>query len=278
MFIKSAKMYKVDLPLNKLFETSFAAMKYKKCVILELKDQDGTVGYGESSALEVPFYNEEFRDGSWNLLEKQMLPKIMNVQIDHPDDNYKIFAYIRMNNMSKSAINCALWDIYAKQNKQTLAEALGGNKKKVETGVSIGVQELPEALVKAVAGYIADGYRRVKMKIKPGKDYEYISEVRKNFPNAMLMADANSAYRLKDIEMLKKLDNLDLIMIEQPLEPGDLIDHAALQAQLKTSICLDESIVSLADVEKMVKLKSGRIINIKVARVGGLGIAKKYKN
>ena len=277
MFIKSAKMYKVDLPLNKPFETSFAAMKYKKCVILELKDQDGTVGYGESSALEVPFYNEEFRDGSWNLLEKQMLPKIMNVQIDHPDDIYKIFAYIRMNNMSKSAINCALWDIYAKQNKQTLAEALGGNKEKVETGVSIGVQESPEALVKAVAGYIADGYRRIKMKIKPGKDYEYISEVRKNFPNAMLMADANSAYRLKDIEMLKKLDNLDLIMIEQPLEPGDLIDHAALQAQLKTSICLDESIVSLDDVEKMLKLKSGRIINIKVARVGGLGIAKKIQ-
>ncbi|MFT9457400.1 MAG: enolase C-terminal domain-like protein [Liquorilactobacillus hordei] len=114
----------------------------------------------------------------------------------------------------------------------------------------MGVQESPEALVKAVTGYIADGYRRIKMKIKPRKDYEYISEVRKNFPNAMLMADANSAYRLKDIEMLKKLDNLDLIMIEQPLEPGDLIDHAVLQAQLKTSICLDESIVSLDDAEK----------------------------
>ncbi|KRM89901.1 o-succinylbenzoate synthase [Liquorilactobacillus cacaonum] len=278
MFIKSVKMYKVDLPLNKPFETSFAAMKYKKCVILELKDKDGTIGYGESSALEVPFYNEEFRDGSFELLRTQMLPRIMNVTINHPDEIYDIFSYIRMNNMSKAAINCALWDIYAQQKNQTLAQALGGDKVKVETGVSIGVQNSPEDLVVAVAGYIKDGYRRIKMKIKPGKDYEYIAAVRKNFPEAMLMADANSAYRLKDIEMLKKLDDLNLIMIEQPLEPGDLIDHAALQAQLKTSICLDESIVSLDDVEKMVQLKSGKIINIKVARVGGLGMAKRIQD
>ncbi|WP_125567386.1 o-succinylbenzoate synthase [Companilactobacillus insicii] len=277
MFIKKAVLRKVDLPLRNPFETSFAKMKYKKCIILELEDQDGTKGFGESSAFDVPFYNEEFRDGSWELLKKQLLPKIMNRELEHPDDIYPIFAAIRKNNMSKSAINCALWDIYAKQHDQSLAQALGGTKSKVETGVSIGVQDSPEQLVEAVRGYIKDGYRRIKMKIKPGKDYDYLRAVRDEFPDAMLMADANSAYRLRDVDMLKRLDDLDLIMIEQALEPGDLVDHATLQSQIKTSICLDESVTSLDDARKMIQLGSGCIINIKVARVGGLTIAKQIQ-
>lgn len=277
MKIVSAFIRKVDIPFKAPFETSFTSMTSKKCIILELHDTDGTVGYGESSAFDQPFYNEEFRDGSWDLITKQLLPRLMNKEIAHPDDMYSLIADIRKNNMSKSAINCALWDIYAKQHHQTLAEALGGNREKVETGVSIGVQSSAEQLVTVVEGYIHDGYRRIKMKIKPGKDYEYIAAVRDKFPDTMLMADANSAYRLSDVKMLKKLDELNLIMIEQPLEPGDLVDHATLQAQLKTSICLDESVTSLDDARKMIQLKSGRIINIKVARVGGLTIAKQIQ-
>lgn len=277
MKIVSTFIRKVDIPLKTPFETSFTRMTSKKCIILELHDQDGTVGYGESSAFDQPFYNEEFRDGSWELITKQLLPRIMNKELTHPDDLYDLVIDIRRNNMSKAAINCALWDIYAKQHHQTLAQALGGNRDKVETGVSIGVQNSPEQLVKVVEGYLRDGYRRIKMKIKPGKDYEYIAAVREKFPDTMLMADANSAYRLTDVEMLKKLDALNLIMIEQPLEPGDLVDHATLQAQLKTSICLDESVTSLDDARKMVQLKSGRIINIKFARVGGLTIAKQIQ-
>ncbi|WP_279491367.1 enolase C-terminal domain-like protein, partial [Lactiplantibacillus pentosus] len=136
----------------------------------------------------------------------------------------------------------------------------------VETGVSIGIQASPQALVTVVAGYLADGYRRIKMKIKPGKDYAYLKAVRDQFPTAMLMADANSAYRIEDLPQLQRLDDLNLIMIEQPLEPGDLIHHAQLQAALKTPVCLDESITSVEDTQKMIQLGSGRIINIKVAR------------
>lgn len=277
MKIVSAVIRKVDLPLKKPFETSFQKIYFKECNVLALRDEDGTVGYGEVSTYNEPFYNEEFRDSSWALITNTLLPRIFNKTLAHPDDLYALIADVRRNNMAKSAVNCALWDIYAQQHHQTLTQALGGTKTKVETGVSIGVQESPAKLVEVVQGYINDGYRRIKMKIKPGADYDYIAAVRKAFPDTMLMADANSAYRLADIDMLKKLDDLNLIMIEQPLEPGDLVDHATLQAELKTSICLDESVNSLDDARKMVQLGSGRIINIKVARVGGLTIAKQIQ-
>ncbi|WP_281165145.1 o-succinylbenzoate synthase [Liquorilactobacillus sicerae] len=277
MKIKEAKLYKVNLPLRDPFETSFARMSFKKCIILELIDENGKSGFGESSAFDVPFYNEEFRDGSWALLKNQLLLKIIGQKISYPDDIYELFSYIRRNNMSKSAVNCALWDLYAKQNGVSLAKALGGSKTKIETGVSIGVQKSPQKLVEVVGSYLKAGYRRIKMKIKPGKDYAYLAAVRKAYPTAMLMADANSAYRLSDLKLLEKLDDLDLIMIEQPLQPGDLVDHAHLQAALATSVCLDESVTSVDDAKKMIELGSGRIINIKVARVGGLGIAKRIQ-
>jgi O-succinylbenzoate synthase len=277
MKINKAILRKIDQPLRDAFQTSFATMNDKKYVLLELVDEDDTTGFGESSAFDIPFYNEEFRDGSFVLLKNQLLPRIIGKELSHPDDIYPLYADIRRNNMSKSAVNCALWDIYARQHRQTLTAALGGIRHQVEVGVSIGVQSSPEELVEVVRGYMETGYRRIKMKIKPGKDFKYLAAVRKEFPDAMLMADANSAYRLKDIEMLKRLDDLNLIMIEQPLEPGDLVDHATLQAELKTSICLDESITSLEDTRKMIQLKSGRIINIKVARVGGLTIAKQIQ-
>ncbi|WP_270766098.1 o-succinylbenzoate synthase [Lacticaseibacillus rhamnosus] len=277
MKIISATLRQVDIPLRHPFETSFTRMTAKKTMILELTDESGTKGYGEVSAFDIPFYNEEFRAGAWELLLNIMLPMILNVDIPHPNDMYPLVAGIRRNNMSKSAINCALWDIFAKQANLPLATALGGDKQKVETGVSIGVQASPQALVKVVNGYIEQGYRRIKCKIKPGKDYDYLAAVRKAFPNVMLMGDANSAYRRADFAALKRLDDLNLIMIEQPLEPGDLLDHADLQKLIKTPVCLDESVTSLDDTRKMIRLGSGKIINIKVARVGGLTVAKQIQ-
>lgn len=277
MKVVQARLFKVDLPLRNAFTVSFGVIKFKRTLILELTDDQGNHGYGECSAFDIPFYNEEFRDGAWNLLMKQFLPRVVGHEFNNPDEVYPLFAFARRNRMSKAAVNCALWDLFAQEAGVPLAKALGGNKSKVETGVSIGVQASPQALVETVRGYIKDGYHRIKMKIKPGADYEFIKAVRDEFPNAMLMADANSAYRLKDLPMLKKLDELGLIMIEQPLEPGDLVDHAKLQKQLKTSICLDESVTSLDDAKKMVELGSGRIINIKVARVGGLTVAKQIQ-
>lgn len=277
MKITKARMFKIDLPLRNAFEVSFGVIKFKRTIILELSNDVGYHGYAECSAFDVPFYNEEFRSGAWALLQEQLLPKIVGHEIKHPDDIYHLFSYIRRNKMCLACVNCALWDLYAKTNRISLTKALGGTKKKVKVGVSIGIQDNPKKLVETVGNYLEQGYHRIKMKIKPGADYEYIKEVREHYPDAMLMADANSAYRLKDLPMLKKLDDLNLIMIEQPLEPGDLIDHATLQSQLKTAICLDESITSLDDAKKMVQLGSGRIINIKVARVGGLGAAKKIQ-
>lgn len=277
MKVTQARMFKVDLPLRNPFEVSFGVIKFKRTIILELTDSEGNHGYAECSAFDVPFYNEEFRDGAWELLAKQLLPKVVGHEIDHPDDTEELFSYVRRNKMSKSCVNCALWDLYAQEQGLPLYKAVGGNKEKVEVGVSIGVQASPAKLVEVVRGYLETGYHRIKMKIKPGADYEYIKAVRDEFPDAMLMADANSAYRLKDLPMLKKLDDLNLIMIEQPLEPGDLVDHARLQSELKTAVCLDESVTSLDDAHKMVELGSGRIINIKVARVGGLTAAKQIQ-
>ncbi|MBU7463843.1 o-succinylbenzoate synthase [Lactiplantibacillus pentosus] len=277
MKITKATIRWVDIPLRHPFTTSFTTMAAKQCLILSLTTDTGLTGYGECSAFAQPFYNEEFRDGAAALLQKQLLPRLMAQLIRHPDDIYPLFAGFRRNNMAKAAINCALWDIYAQERQQPLATALGGDKQQVETGVSIGIQASPQALVTAVAGYLADGYRRIKMKIKPGKDYAYLKAVRDQFPTAMLMADANSAYRIEDLPQLQRLDDLNLIMIEQPLEPGDLIHHAQLQAALKTPVCLDESITSVEDTQKMIQLGSGRIINIKVARVGGLTIAKQIQ-
>lgn len=274
MKIQRAQLYQVDLPLRKPFETSAVYMTAKKTIILGLIDADGHVGYGECAALEWPYYSEEFRAGAWALLTDQLLPLVVGHEIDHPDDSEKLFRHFRKNKMAKSAVNSALWDLYAKEQGVPLARALGGTKTKVETGVSIGIQDSPDQLVQVVKRYLADGYHRIKMKIRPGKDLEYLKTVREHFPDATLTADANSAYRISDVPLLKKLDDLDLQMIEQPLEPGDLVDHAELQSQIKTPICLDESIVELADVRKMAKLGSGRIINIKVSRVGGLTAAK----
>lgn len=277
MRIIAAELRKIDLPLRQPFETSFVRMTHKKFMLLKLTADDGTVGFGEISAFENPFYNEEFRNGSWALLIEQLLPRLFENKLSHPDDSLALFAGFRKNNMSKSGINTALWDIYAKQQHQPLAMALGGTKKRIETGVSIGIQDSPETLVNVVSKYIETGYRRIKVKIKPGKDYDYLKAVRDVYPDIMLMADANSAYRLSEAPQLKKLDALNLIMIEQPLEPEDLIDHATLQKQLKTAICLDESVNSLDDAKKMVAMQSGRIINIKVARVGGFSVARQIQ-
>lgn len=277
MKIEKIVMRQIQMPLKKAFETSFDSMKFKNCLIVEIHDQDGNIGYGECSTFERPYYNEEFMGGAWALLENFLIPETLAATIEHPDEITELFSKYRRNEMAKSSINCALWDLYAKEKKMPLAKVLGGTKEKVETGVSIGIQKDIPSLLSTVQGYIDEGYRRVKIKIKPGKDIDYMTAVRERFGDIMLMADANSAYSLEDIDTFKKLDELGLIMIEQPLAHDDIVDHAELQSQIKTKICLDESIVTLEDARKAIKLKSCGIINIKVARVGGLTQAKKIQ-
>ncbi|GGP11118.1 o-succinylbenzoate synthase [Oceanobacillus neutriphilus] len=265
----------LQMKLKAPFTTSFGTFTNRDFLLLEAKDEDGTIGWGESVAFHAPWYNEETLQTNWHMLEDFLIPLILNKELKHPDEVNEIFAAIRKNNMAKSTLEGAVWDIYAQQTSQPLAKALGGTKEKIEVGISIGIQKSIDELVTLVEGYIQEGYKRMKVKIKPGWDVDVMRTLREKFPDTAIMADANSAYRLEDIDLLKKLDDFDLTMIEQPLASDDIIDHAQLQKELKTPICLDESIHSLEDARKAVELGSTKIINIKIGRVGGLTEAKK---
>ncbi len=265
----------LKMSLKNPFSTSFGTFIDKEFLLLEAKDEQGTIGWGESVAFDAPWYNEETMKTNWHMLEDFLIPLILHKEIHHPDEVSEIFKSIRKNNMAKSTIEGAVWDIYAQQSKQSLAAALGGEKDKIEVGISIGIQKSIEKQIEVVNKAIKDGYKRIKVKIKPGWDIEVIRILRENFPNVPIMADANSAYTLADVDLLKQLDEFNLTMIEQPLASDDIIDHAVLQKQIKTPICLDESIHSLEDARKAIQLGSCGIINIKIGRVGGMSEAKK---
>jgi len=266
---------RLQMKLKNPFTTSFGSFENKDFLLLEAKDEDGTTGWGESVAFTAPMYNEETMQTNWHVLEDFLIPMILHKDLNHPDEVNELFAPIRKNNMAKSTIEGAVWDIYAQQTNQSLAEALGGTKEKIEVGISIGIKQSLEDLIAVVDNAVKEGYKRIKVKIKPGWDVDVLKTLRDKFPDTAIMADANSAYRLEDVDLLKQLDAFDLMMIEQPLASDDIIDHAQLQKELQTPICLDESIHSLEDTRKAVELGSTKIINIKIGRVGGLTEAKK---
>ncbi|CAM5219546.1 o-succinylbenzoate synthase OS=Ureibacillus acetophenoni OX=614649 GN=menC PE=3 SV=1 [Ureibacillus acetophenoni] len=265
----------LKMQLKHPFTTSFGSFKDKEFLLLEAKDEKGTIGWGECVAFDTPWYTEETVKTCWHMLEDFLIPLILHKEITHPDEVSELFKSIRKNNMAKATIEGAFWDIYAQQTNQSLAEALGGKKDKIEVGISIGIQDSIEKQLAVVDQAINNGYKRIKVKIKPGWDVELIRILREHFPDVPLMANANSAYTLDDIDVLKQLDEYHLMMIEQPLASDDIIDHAKLQKHIKTPICLDESITSLEDVRKAIELGSCGVINVKIGRVGGLTEAKK---
>ena len=275
MIIKEVNIRKMNMTMKSPFTTSFGTFQNKEFLLLEVTDELGNTGWGESTAFHSPWYNEETLETNLHMIRDFLIPLVLDREITHPDEVNDLFAPLRKNNMAKAAIEGAIWDLYAKRNKLTLAEALGGTAEKIEVGISIGIQKSTEDLIELVRGYIAEGYKRMKVKIKPGFDINVIQALREAFPNVPLMADANSAYTLEDIDVLKQLDEFNLTMIEQPLASDDIIDHAKLQKELKTPICLDESIHSLEDARKAFELGSTKIINIKIGRVGGLTESKK---
>jgi O-succinylbenzoate synthase len=250
-------------------------MQDRDFILLEAKDENGNSGWGESVAFHSPWYNEETLKTNWHMLEDFLIPELLNKEIKHPDEVSEIFSYIRKNNMAKSTLEGAVWDLYTQEQGISLAKALGGEKSKIEVGISIGIQNTVNDLLKLIDEYVTEGYKRMKVKIKPGWDVDVMREVRKHFPDVPLMADANSAYRLEDIDRLRALDEFKLMMIEQPLASDDIIDHATLQKQIITPICLDESIHSYEDTRKAIELGSCKIINIKIGRVGGLTESKR---
>ena len=275
MIIKEMTIRKMKMTMKHPFTTSFGTFQDKDFLLLEVKDELGNTGWGESVAFHSPWYNEETLETNIHMIRDFLIPLVLDKNIEHPDEVSELFANLRKNNMAKSTVEGAIWDVYAKRNHMTLAHALGGEATKIEVGISIGIHEDVNKLVETVRGFVEEGYKRIKVKIKPGYDVNVMRELRKHFPDVPLMADANSAYTLADIDLLKELDEFNLTMIEQPLASDDIIDHATLQKQLKTPICLDESIHSLEDTRKALELGSTKIINIKIGRVGGLTEAKK---
>ncbi|MCI1695612.1 o-succinylbenzoate synthase [Aneurinibacillus aneurinilyticus] len=276
MNIKQVILRHMKMRMRRPFTTSVGTEYDKEFILVEAKSEDGLSGWGESVAAIEPFYKEETVKMNWHMLEDFLLPLVFEKPIEHPDElTNERFAHIRGNYMAKAAIEGAVWDLYARQKGMTLAQALGGEKKKIEVGISLGIEDSVDELLRLVEKYVYEGYKRIKVKIQPGWDVEVIRAVRERFPDIKLMADANSAYTLDDAEHLRKLDAFNLTMIEQPLAHDDIVDHAELQAQLRTPICLDESIYSVEDVRKAIKLKSCGVINIKIGRVGGLTEAKK---
>ncbi|QQE75499.1 o-succinylbenzoate synthase [Brevibacillus composti] len=266
---------KMSMTLKSPFQTSFGTQTVRDFFLVEVHTKD-FIGYGEGVVSGEPLYSEETVGTAWHMLEDFLIPMIFEKgEISHPDEVGQLFAPIRRNNMAKSSIEGAYWDLYAKQQGISLAKALGGEKERIEVGISLGIEADINDLFRNVERYLEQGYRRMKIKIAPGKDVQVIRALRERFGNIPMMADANSAYTLKDVEILKELDEFNLTMIEQPLAHDDIIDHATLQKQLKTPICLDESIHSYEDARKAIELGSTGVINIKVGRVGGLSEAKR---
>jgi O-succinylbenzoate synthase len=269
MKIDSVTLHHLSMPLVSPFETSFGREIDRECVLVEI-NSEGLVGFGESVATRDPGYNYETTGTVIHILKDFIIPLILGRDIKDASDFQARVSGVRGHNLAKAGIEMALWDLLGKRTGKSLSELLGGVRTKVEVGVSIGIQESAQGLVRSVADYVKQGYARVKIKIKPGRDIEDTSAVRREFPNLRLQVDANSAYSLDDVYALKPLDQLKLLLIEQPLFEDDIWDHHILQEQFETPICLDESIVSPRHARYAIEMNACRVINIKAGRLGGL--------
>lgn len=272
MKISSLTLHHISMPLVSPFETSFGRETVRECILVTLQ-ADGLTGYGECVASRDPGYSYETTGTAWHILKEFIAPLVLGKDIRDSEDFQKRVEGIRGHHLAKAAVEMALWDLLGKRDGKSLKEMFGGVRDKVDVGVSIGIQESASALVGAVTSYLEKGYRRVKIKIKPGRDVEETSAVRRAYPELRLQVDANSAYTLESASALKPLDDLDLLLIEQPLFEDDIWDHRKLQAEFKTPICLDESVVSPRHARYALEMEACKIINIKPARVGGLSQA-----
>lgn len=268
MKIERLELALLTLPLVHFFETSFGRVFEKQCIIVRA-DGGGVTGYGECVAQQNPYYSGETNDTAWHIIAGFIAPRVVGVEFAHPGDLFPALKAIRGHNMAKAAVEMAAWDLYARQRGEPLSRVLGGTRERIASGVSIGIQDSLDDLVKAVEKELAAGYRRIKIKIKPGWDVRAVAAVRGRTGAVPLMVDANAAYSPVDAEHLAELDAFDLMMIEQPFDSDDIADHAALQRRLRTPVCLDESIKSVALARAAIAAGACRIVNIKPGRVGG---------
>jgi O-succinylbenzoate synthase len=268
----------VKLPLVHFFETSFGRIDDKHFILVRL-DGEGATGYGECVAEQDPYYSSETNETAWHIIANFVAPRVLGVDFAHPRDLFPALKAIRGHNMAKAAVEMAAWDLFATGRGEPLSRVLGASsgssagpaRDRIASGVSIGIQRSLDELAAKVERELAAGYRRIKIKIKPGWDLSAVETVRARFGAIPLMVDANAAYTLADADHLAGLDRFDLMMIEQPLDYDDIADHAALQRRLKTPICLDESIKTVGIAREAIAAGACRIINIKPGRVGGFG-------
>jgi o-succinylbenzoate synthase len=273
MKIAQVELYIIQMPLKSPFITHLGAVTHREGIIVKIIDHDGRSGLGEGVAFSTPWYTEETVTTSLHIITDILIPLLKKYPIERPEEAAQLFKSIRRNHMAKAALETALWDLYAKQHSSPLSVILDGTRSIIASGVVVATNS-PANAINQIEQYLEEGYQRIKVKINPKQDYSFLAEIRKEYPQLPIMADANSSYTLQDIDRLKALDEFNLLMIEQPLAQDDIIEHAVLQKEIRTPICLDESIVSFDDAKKAIELGSCQVINIKVGRLGGLYEAK----
>jgi O-succinylbenzoate synthase len=259
----------VGLPLVHSFRTSFGEMTHKECVLVRVETEDAA-GWGECVAGPEPDFSPEWNEGAWIVLRDHLVPALFRAGEGTAEDLEGALGVVRGHPMAKAAVLDAVLDAELRSEGRSLASFLGAERGRVACGVSIGIASSTEALLEQVAGYLDEGYRRVKLKIEPGTDVERVEAVREAHPDVLLSVDANAAYSLDDVAVFRALDAFGLLMVEQPLHHEDLVQHAKLQAEIATDLCLDESVRSAADAAAAIGLGACRVVNIKQGRVGGL--------
>lgn len=268
--IRQIRLQEIAMPLKSAFETSFGITTTRRVLIVRASDGNGFFGYGECTAMDRPFYNHETVDSAWMVICRFIVPLLKQAGVTSAEDVGQALRSIQGNRMAVGAVETALWDLESMELGSPLWKLLGGARDVIDCGVSIGLQSSTDLLVEKVAREVASGYQRIKIKIKPGHDVGLLEAVRQEFPDITLSVDANAAYTIEDdLDLLKELDNYNLLMIEQPLASGALLAHSKLQAMLDTPICLDESITSFEDARQAIEMDACRIINVKLGRVGG---------
>src|SRR5271166_4604379 len=279
MKIESVTLREIHMPLVHFFETSFGRVHSRRILLVSV-DADGVRGWGECVAGEDPFYSPEWIESAWPTISHYLVPALLNGtppkgDVNSGRDCAALFARVRGHRMAKAALENAVWDLEARLKQQPLWKLLGGSRREIACGVSIGIQDSLEQLLEKIATELAAGYRRIKVKVKPGWDLNVLEKIRARWADILLSVDANSAYTLDQVEHLRKFDAFKLLMIEQPLWDDEIYLHARLQKAIQTAICLDESILNARDADFAAEIGACRILNIKVGRVGGFSEAKK---
>lgn len=274
MKLERVELFLLRMPLKHAYETSGSRETHQTRVIARV-ESEGAVGWGESVAPETPWYSGETPETVWWLLDAIAIPRLLAEELADPYDTGRVLGWIKDHRMAKATIEMAIWDLFAQRAGAPLSKLLGGTRDRILCGVAIGIQPSVEALLEKIALELEGGYQRVKVKIKPGWDGHVAEAIRNRYPDLPFQLDANSAYTLADVGLFKRIDAYTPLLVEQPLAEDDIIDHATLQRQILTPVCLDESIHSAEDARKAIEIGATRVINIKAGRVGGLAESKR---